>query len=75
MAKLVAPKIRPIKITKYPNLEHKLTVDDLIVEYMMYKVKHGYEPKFSTSEFIGFLYFFAASRNPKRIPSAIYLIM
>ncbi len=40
------------------NLEHKLTVDDLIVEYMMYKVKNGYEPSFFTSEFINFLYFF-----------------
>ena len=39
------------------NLEHKLTVDDLIVEYMMYKVKNGYEPSFLTSEFISFLYF------------------
>lgn len=29
------------------NLEHKLTVDDLIVEYMMYKVKNGYEPSFT----------------------------
>ena len=40
------------------NLEHKLTVDDLIVEYMMYKVKKGYEPSFFTSEFINFLHFF-----------------
>lgn len=40
------------------NLEHKLTVDDLIVEYMMYKVRNGYEPSFLTSEFISFLYFF-----------------
>lgn len=40
------------------NLEHKLTVDDLIVEYMIYKVKNGYEPSFLTSEFINFLYFF-----------------
>lgn len=40
------------------NLEHKLTVDDLIVEYMMYKVKNGYEPSFLTSEFISFLHFF-----------------
>ena len=40
------------------NLEHKLTIDDLIVEYMMYKVKNGYEPSFLTSEFISFLYFF-----------------
>ena len=40
------------------NLEHRLTVDDLIVEYTMYKVKNGYEPKYSTSEFIDFLHFF-----------------
>lgn len=40
------------------NLEHKLTVDDLIVEYMMFKVKNGYEPSFFTSEFISFIYFF-----------------
>ena len=40
------------------NLEHKLTVDDLIVEYMMYKVKNGYQPSFLASEFINFLYFF-----------------
>lgn len=40
------------------NLEHNLTVDDLIVEYMMYKVNNGYEPQFLTSEFIRFLYFF-----------------
>lgn len=40
------------------NLENKLTVDDLIVEYMMYKTNNGYEPSFSTSEFINFLYFF-----------------
>lgn len=40
------------------NLEHKLTIDDLIVEYAMYKVKNGYEPSFLTSEFIDFLHFF-----------------
>ncbi len=40
------------------NLELKLTVDDLIVEYMIYKVKNGYEPSFLTSEFVSFLYFF-----------------
>lgn len=40
------------------NIEHKLTVDDLIVEYMIYKTDHGYEPSFSTSEFIHFLHFF-----------------
>ena len=40
------------------KLELKLTVDDLIVEYMMYKVRNGYEPRFSASEFISFLRFF-----------------
>ena len=40
------------------NLECKLTVDDLIVEYMMYKVKNGYEPSFLTLEFMDFLRFF-----------------
>lgn len=40
------------------NLEHKLTVDDLIVEYMMAKVNKGYETNFLTSEFISFLYYF-----------------
>lgn len=40
------------------NLEHKLTVDDLIIEYAMYKVKNDYEPSFSCSEFIDFLHYF-----------------
>ena len=40
------------------NLEHRLTIDDLIVEYMMYKVKNGYEPYFYISEFMDFLNFF-----------------
>ncbi len=40
------------------NKEHELTVDDLIVEYMIYKVNNGYEPSFTTSEFMSFLYFF-----------------
>lgn len=40
------------------NLEHNLTVDDLIVEYMIYKTQNGYEPSFKSSEFISFLYFF-----------------
>ena len=29
------------------NEKHELTADDLIVEYMIYKVKNGYEPSFS----------------------------
>ena len=40
------------------NLEHKLTADDLIVEYMVYKVKNGYEPSFLVSEFMDFLLYF-----------------
>lgn len=40
------------------NLENKLTIDDLIIEYMMYKVKNGYEPSFLTSEFMNFISFF-----------------
>lgn len=40
------------------NLEHKLTVDDLIVEYMAIKIENGYEPNLLTSEFIDFLRFF-----------------
>lgn len=51
------------------NLEHKLTVDDLIVEYMMYKTNNGYEPSFSTSEFISFLYFFESKME---VEDALY---
>ncbi len=51
------------------NLEHRLTVDDLIVEYMIYKVNNGYEPQFSTHEFMNFLYFFT-SKMP--VEDALY---
>lgn len=47
------------------NLEHELTVDDLIVEYMMYKVNNGYEVQFLTSEFISFLYYFESKMPVK----------
>ncbi|MBE6156005.1 MAG: hypothetical protein E7164_04545 [Firmicutes bacterium] len=40
------------------RVEKHLTVDDLIVEYMIYKIKHGYNPSFWASEFISFLHFF-----------------
>ena len=40
------------------NPKNELTVDDLIVEYMMYKVKNDYEPQFLTSEFMDFLNYF-----------------
>ena len=49
------------------NKEHSLTVDDLIVEYMMCKVKNGYEPSFLTSEFISFLYFFESKMSVEDI--------
>ena len=45
------------------NKEHKLTVDDLIVEYMVCKVKEGYEPSFTSDEFIDFLHFFTSKIN------------
>lgn len=51
------------------NSEHKLTVDDLIVEYMMYKVENGYEPNFTTAEFITFLYFFEENM---KVEDALY---
>lgn len=51
------------------NLKHELTVDDLIVEYMMYKVRNGYEPQFFTSEFIDFLHFF---ENKMNVEDALY---
>ena len=45
------------------NLEHKLTVDDLIVEYMMYKVQNGYEPSCTSDEFVNFLLFFETKKS------------
>ena len=50
------------------NLEHKLTVDDLIVEYMMYKVNNGYEPSFSGKEFMAFLSFFEKNIDIEIMP-------
>lgn len=51
------------------NLEHKLTVDDLIVEYMMSKIKNGYNPSFTVSEFIDFLHFF---EGKMKVEDSIY---
>ena len=51
------------------NLEYKLTVDDLIVEYMIYKVKSDYEPNFLASEFINFLYYF---ENKMPVEDSLY---
>lgn len=38
------------------NLDHILTVDDLIVEYMMAKINNGYEVFFTISEFMELLH-------------------
>lgn len=40
------------------NKERVLTVDDLIVEYMIMKVQLGYKPSYSLEEFISFLEYF-----------------
>ena len=49
------------------NSEHNLTVDDLIVEYMIFKVKNGYDPQFLASEFIEFLHFFESKMSVQDI--------
>lgn len=49
------------------NLKYELTVDDLIVEYMAYKVKNGYEPEFTASEFRSFLDFFQSKMKVKDV--------
>lgn len=40
------------------KLEQKLTVDDLIMEYILYIIKNGYDSQFSTTQFMVFLHFF-----------------
>jgi len=40
------------------NCEKKITIDDLITEYMAYKVKNGYEPSFRGKEIIEFVKYF-----------------
>lgn len=47
------------------NLEHDLTIDDLIVEYMMYKIKNGYETSYTINEFINFVHFFESKFDVK----------
>lgn len=47
------------------NLEQDLTIDDLIVEYMMYKIKNGYEPSYTINEFIDFVHFFESKFDVK----------
>ena len=65
---MIILKIRLIERSdKMVNSEHNFTVDDLIVEYMVYKVNNGYEPQFSTQEFINFLYFFTSEMSVKDV--------
>ncbi len=45
------------------SLKDELTVDDLIVEYMLYKMGNGYEPSFLTSEFLHFLQYFESKQK------------
>lgn len=51
------------------NINGNLTVDDLIIEYIDYKIKNGYNPYFSTSEFITFLYYF---ENNMKVVDTLY---
>ena len=45
------------------NLEHNITVDDLIVEYMIIRLNNGYNPEFKSSEFVEFLKYFLNKSN------------
>ncbi|MEG2322267.1 MAG: hypothetical protein RSB71_02140 [Bacilli bacterium] len=45
------------------RFECKLNVDDLIIEYMMFKIENGYIPGFLTSEFMEFLSFFESKMS------------
>lgn len=40
------------------NKEHKLTIDDLIVEYMIEKLEKGYKPEYTGKEFMGLINLF-----------------
>lgn len=47
------------------NEKKELTVDDLIIEYIMYKSKNGYDPSFYAKEFFDFLKFFESKMEVK----------
>ena len=51
------------------NKEYRLTIDDLIVEYMILKVKLGYEPSYTIDEFMNFILYF---EKYKKIYDVIY---
>lgn len=45
------------------NKENKLTIDDLIVEYMILKVKLGYQSSYMIDEFMEFITYFEKHKN------------
>ncbi len=45
------------------NEEFRLTVDDLIVQYIVEKTKQGYEPKVTEEEFMSFLNYFTQKKE------------
>ena len=45
------------------NKEYRLTIDDLIVEYMILKIKFGYEPSYMIDEFMDFILYFEKYKN------------
>ena len=49
------------------KLEKILTPDDMIVEYMIYKVVNGYEPSFTGDEFIVFLQYFETKMKVEEV--------
>ena len=51
------------------NKEYRLTIDDLIVEYMILKIKMGYEASYTIDEFMNFVLYF---EKYKKIDDVIY---
>ncbi len=51
------------------KLEQKLTVDDLIMEYILYIIKNGYDSQFSATQFMVFLHFF---ENQMEVEDVLY---
>ena len=45
------------------NKEYRLTIDDLIVEYMILKIKLGYEHSYMIDEFMDFILYFEKYKN------------
>lgn len=51
------------------NKDYRLTIDDLIVEYMILKIKMGYESSYTIDEFMNFILYF---EKYKEIDDVIY---